>query len=254
MKRRFEKLIALCFLTLITTAVCIGQNVAINTTGAAADVSALLDIVAADKGMLIPRVSLTSNTDAATISGTEANSLIIFNTNGSMTNANGIGYYYWDLPTLKWIYLAAASNGPGSNGQVLMSQGGGNNPQWSNVSAASVSGGGGATGCAACITSISTAEWTNEASWSACREHCRNLVEATYTDWRVPTFDEMIYYIGGSFNPPDGSWLTETWTSTPAVSTILAGTATEWIYVNENTGTWGRNIFSLNTIDCRCVR
>ena len=36
------------------------QNVGINTTGAAADVSAILDILATNKGMLIPRVALTS--------------------------------------------------------------------------------------------------------------------------------------------------------------------------------------------------
>ncbi len=39
------------------------QNLAINTTGATGDSSALLDVNATDKGMLIPRVNLTSTLD-----------------------------------------------------------------------------------------------------------------------------------------------------------------------------------------------
>lgn len=235
------------FFFILGCKICLSQNIGINASGAAADVSAMLDIVASDKGMLLPRVSLTSNTDAATISGTEANALIVFNTNGSMTNGNGKGYYYWDLPTLKWIYLAAASNGPGTSGQVLTSQGGGNNPQWTNATVAST-GGGGPTGCAACITSISTSEWTN-VSWVTCRENCRTLVEGGYSDWRMPTFDEASYYLSGTFDPPDASWITDfVWTTTPAA------TATQWKQIREDNGSWAEIAYNIATDACRCVR
>lgn len=264
MNRTLKNLSAFCVIALVITKMCYGQNIAINTSGAAANVSAMLDIVASDKGMLLPRVSLTSNSDAATISGTEADALIVFNTNGSMTNGNGKGYYYWDLPTLKWIYLAGASNGPGTNGQVLTSQGAGNNPQWTNAGVAS-SGGGGPTGCAACITSISTTEWTGLATWITARENCRTLVEGGYSDWRLPTFEEALYYLSGTFDPPDGSWINdEVWTSTAATPVYGTQTATpgatktsnnQYVWIHETNGTWGyANYNDPSNPGCRCVR
>lgn len=71
------------------------QNIAINTDGSTPDVSAMLDIVNSSKGLLIPRVSLTSTTDASTISS-PATSLLVYNTNASITGeyAAGVGYYY----------------------------------------------------------------------------------------------------------------------------------------------------------------
>lgn len=85
------------------------QNVAINTTGNAPDVSAMLDIVSSSKGLLLPRVSLTSTTDATTIA-TPATSLLVYNTNASLTgdNADGVGYYYnaGTAGTPSWTKLA----------------------------------------------------------------------------------------------------------------------------------------------------
>ena len=72
------------------------QNVGINATGAAPKASAILDVDAVDKGVLVPRISI-SNIDN---SGAEVNapetSLLIYNSNGAITNGNGSGYYYWD--------------------------------------------------------------------------------------------------------------------------------------------------------------
>lgn len=71
------------------------QNVAINTNGSAPDESAMLDIVNSAKGLLIPRVSLSTTTDAATVTN-PAVSLLVYNTNTSITGAYaaGAGYYY----------------------------------------------------------------------------------------------------------------------------------------------------------------
>lgn len=71
------------------------QNVAINTDGSDPDVSAMLDIVNSSKGLLLPRVALTSSTDASTIA-TPAVSLLVYNTNASITGSygDGVGYYY----------------------------------------------------------------------------------------------------------------------------------------------------------------
>ena len=66
------------------------QSVGINSTGTAPNTSAMLDVDASNKGMLNPRVSLTSTTDATTIPS-PATSLLVYNSNASMTNG-GIGF------------------------------------------------------------------------------------------------------------------------------------------------------------------
>jgi len=85
----------------------IGAQVAINTTGVESHTSAILDVSASDKGLLIPRVGLTSVTDIVTIASPET-SLLIFNTATDGAEPDNVvpGYYYWD--GLKWICL----NGP----------------------------------------------------------------------------------------------------------------------------------------------
>jgi hypothetical protein len=67
------------------------QNIGINSTGAAPDPSAGLDVDFTNKGLLIPRVGLTSASDAVTIPS-PATSLLVYNTGtGGLTPA---GYYY----------------------------------------------------------------------------------------------------------------------------------------------------------------
>ena len=63
--------------------------------------SSQLDVVAKDKGILIPRVSLTSTTDMTTISNGNVNSLLVFNTNTQ--NDVAPGYYYWYED--KWLRI-----------------------------------------------------------------------------------------------------------------------------------------------------
>ncbi len=72
-----------------------GQNNVIisdvnNTTP---DVSSVLEIRSTSKGLLIPRVSLSSMTDGSTIL-LPATSLLVYNTNSAITNGAGVGYYY----------------------------------------------------------------------------------------------------------------------------------------------------------------
>lgn len=71
----------------------LAQSLAINTTGASANASSILDVSSTNKGILIPRVSLTNTNDAATIPS-PANSLIVYNTNAAMANGQGIGVYF----------------------------------------------------------------------------------------------------------------------------------------------------------------
>jgi len=89
------------------------QNIGINPTGALPNPSALLDIDASpanNKGLLIPRVSLTDVSVYAPIVGAPVTSLLVYNTNPAMIGG-GLGFWYWD--GTKW----AQSMGPaGTNG------------------------------------------------------------------------------------------------------------------------------------------
>lgn len=81
---------------LLTVALLMGTWVASAQVGIGTlnpNKSAQLDVVASDKGILIPQVSLTSVTDATTITNGNVESLLVYN----KTNNEAIkpGYYYW---------------------------------------------------------------------------------------------------------------------------------------------------------------
>lgn len=86
------------------------QGVAINTSGAIADNSSGLDIDFNNKGILVPRIGLTSVNDNITIVA-PANSLLIYNTSTAGISPNNVrpGYYYWN--GTKWISLSGGSGG-----------------------------------------------------------------------------------------------------------------------------------------------
>ncbi|NTW31702.1 MAG: tail fiber domain-containing protein [Bacteroidetes bacterium] len=83
---------------------------AINSTGAAADNSAMLDISSTNQGIRIPRVKLLSTTDLTTIQN-PVNSLLVYDSlpAGDITVA---GYYYWDTTATPdhWTKLATGAN------------------------------------------------------------------------------------------------------------------------------------------------
>jgi hypothetical protein len=89
----------------------IAQNVGIGTTTPSA--SAMLDISATNKGLLIPQVSLTGVNDNTTIPGAPT-SLLIYNTSNAGSGAGAVtpGYYYWDRVLLTWIRFTDANSSP----------------------------------------------------------------------------------------------------------------------------------------------
>jgi Chaperone of endosialidase len=72
------------------------QSLAINTTGAIADASAILDVSSTAKGVLIPRVALTATNLAGPVAA-PLPSLVIYNTAtaGAGGTAVSPGFYYW---------------------------------------------------------------------------------------------------------------------------------------------------------------
>lgn len=90
------------------------QNVGINTTGATPDNSAMLDIDAGNRGLLIPRVALSATNNASPVTS-PATSLMVYNTATAGTAPNNVtpGYYYWGGSA--WIRVAT----DGENWRVL---------------------------------------------------------------------------------------------------------------------------------------
>ena len=102
------------------------QNIGIGTL--TPDISAKLDIVDANRGILIPRIAI-ANLNAAAPVTTPATSLLVYNTN----TTTGIGFYYWNGS--QWIkvldgndtdhdwYETGATNAPNSINDNIYTQG-----------------------------------------------------------------------------------------------------------------------------------
>src|SRR5579872_6575762 len=69
--------------------------------------SSVIDMTAANKGVLFPRVALTSTADVTTVPS-PANALTVFNTaTTSLGTAQDVtpGFYYWSAATSQWVRL-----------------------------------------------------------------------------------------------------------------------------------------------------
>ena len=105
--KKYLLIIGISILSITTT---IAQNVGISSTGAIPANSAGLDINFPDKGLLIPRVTLSSILDIVTITA-PANSLMVYNTATAGVIPNNVtpGYYYWDGS--KWLRFFTGAGG-----------------------------------------------------------------------------------------------------------------------------------------------
>jgi hypothetical protein len=79
------------------------QNVGIGTN--TPNASSLLELNSSNKGLLVPRINLISETDVVTIVNPVI-SLLLYNTNNTLPE--GEGYYFWN--GTKWSKLATRSN------------------------------------------------------------------------------------------------------------------------------------------------
>ncbi len=83
------------FLLLITGCLFIATGVSYSQVGIGTEIpdeSAILDVTSTNKGVLLPRVELTStDMDLDGVSGQQAG-LLVYNTGGTLS----VGYYFWD--------------------------------------------------------------------------------------------------------------------------------------------------------------
>jgi len=97
------------------------QNLGVNATGSTPNTSAGLDIDFANKGVLIPRVALSSLSDGVTIAS-PATSLLVYSKGGAVSD----GYYYNSgVPGAPiWTsFVTSANNGCFSNWQLFTANG-----------------------------------------------------------------------------------------------------------------------------------
>ncbi|NUM30985.1 MAG: tail fiber domain-containing protein [Bacteroidetes bacterium] len=92
-------------LALTITCKVFSQGIGINSSGAAANSSSGLDVDFSNKGVLIPRVSLTGTSDVTTISSA-ATSLIVYNT-ASVSDVTP-GFYFWSGSA--WVRFVTTSS------------------------------------------------------------------------------------------------------------------------------------------------
>jgi len=94
----------------LSSSLLFAQNIGISPTGSVPDPSAGLDVSFSNKGLLIPRVALTSASDGITIPS-PANSLLVYNNGtGGLTPA---GYYYnaGTPGSPNWVQLLPSTSG-----------------------------------------------------------------------------------------------------------------------------------------------
>ena len=98
MKQDFKlKLFFLLLISFATHSKLFAQNIAINSTGALPNASAMLDVQSTTKGMLIPRMTTTQRTAIAS----PATGLLVYD---NTTNS------FWFKSTSKWVELIDSSN------------------------------------------------------------------------------------------------------------------------------------------------
>lgn len=118
MKRLLYTMLAIATIGTVTQA----QNVGIGI--AAPHASAKLHIEDANRGLMVPRVSLTNVTNGTTPVNAPLTGLLVFNTNAATTGGSGTGFYYWtgaqwsrlmNAQSNDWALLGNAGTNPATN-------------------------------------------------------------------------------------------------------------------------------------------
>lgn len=107
------KKIFLATIVLIGFSIIVNAQVKVGNNPTTITPSAVLDVESTNKGVIFPRVPLTSATDVTTIAS-PATGLLVYNTGtGGLSPA---GYYFWNGS--KWVNLLASGSGSGGSGEA----------------------------------------------------------------------------------------------------------------------------------------
>jgi hypothetical protein len=112
--------IVLLFLILFISSPSLMAQVSVNSSGASPDPSAMLDVNAPNKGVLIPRVVLNAVSDNINPVNNPAPGLMVYNTGGNLA----AGLYIWSgsnwsvLATMENVINAIPPSQPGVYGEI----------------------------------------------------------------------------------------------------------------------------------------
>ncbi len=106
MLKRFLTMAGFVLITTASNQVNAQNGVGINSTGAAADPSAALDVSATNKGVLVPRMTEAEKVAIAS----PANGLLIFQTDGIS------GFWYYNATTTSWVQAVGPQGTTGPQG------------------------------------------------------------------------------------------------------------------------------------------
>lgn len=228
-------------------------QISINNNGNLPDPSAIVDIQATDRGLLIPRIDFNDRPDPA------AAGLLVYVTANGPLGDNALYMYNGT----SWVKFATEFVGIGSHreGGVVFYYN--ENQGFGLVSSADVDENYTEYGCFGTLvgtdgqhTEIGFGEVNTGAILQVCSDpgiaadYCDQLDLNGYTDWFLPTLDELLEMYTYR-NLIGGFTTTLYWSSTESEFAIPVEEAA-WI-VNFNDGTYGWTAKS-NTLPVRCVR
>lgn len=101
MKRKITTVVLVLFMGFAKA-----QSVGIGTS--TPDASAKLQIEDTQRGVLIPKVSLTNVNIFGLTGNTQTEGILVYNVNASAIGGNGKGFYYWD--GAKWVSFKSSNN------------------------------------------------------------------------------------------------------------------------------------------------
>ena len=159
--------------------------------------------------------------------------------------------------------LRPAGN-PGQPGQVLTSQGPGTPPQWQSLSTGGGQGGSACTfNCPDTLICVDTngnpigCGSAPPMNWGACARACATSTAGGFTDWRMPSFFELIDLAA---HKNIGAWNVYVWTRTPlgmygVYPSGVTGNYARYYFWRASDGYWNSIDASNATFfRCACVR
>jgi len=215
-------IVSLCFAVFSIVNVFAQDGVAINSTGAAADNSAMLDVSSPDKGLLLPRMTKTEKENIVN----PARGLLIYQIDDNQ------GFWYFDGNS--WLKANAGDNLGNhiasdslnmTNHKIVnlatctQNLDAANKAYVDNAVAA-----GGGDGLPKMISN----ESASAMSMGDALRYCNSLAEGGFNDWYLPSFRELLYVVSkGGVTVPNNNSANVVWLSDRP--TASGSTAHNWL-------------------------